>query len=147
MKLISICIPCYNEEKNISPIYRKVKEEIEKLNEYKYEIIFADNHSSDGSIEVLREIAATDSNVKVILNQANFGLMRSQRNCVFHAKGDAIICLACDLQEPAELIPEFIKGWEEGYKIVWGQKTNSKESSMKIELVDIDKAFKYYQIK
>lgn len=131
MKKISICIPCYNEEKNIMYAYDRVKQVLQGLPEYDYEIIFADNSSQDGSRELLRKLAGRDKKVKVILNMRNFGPARSGKNACYHAQGDAVISMPCDLQEPPEMIPEFIKYWEEGHSIVWGQKTRSKENSIK----------------
>lgn len=131
MKKISIGIPCYNEEKNIELIYQAVSSQMRNLSQYEYEIIFEDNASTDSSAIVLREIAAKDKHVKVILNQANFGIERSTYNCMKNASGDAYISICGDLQEPAELIPEFIKNWEENYELVLGQKTSSKENKLK----------------
>lgn len=128
MKHISIMTPCYNEEGNIENIYKAVKEQFDKLPQYTYEHIFIDNYSTDRSREILREIATKDKNVKVIFNARNFGPNRSGTYGMFQGTGDALICIVCDLQDPPELIPEFLKKWEEGYKVVLGQKTKSKEN-------------------
>lgn len=127
MKKISICIPCYNEEENVKIIYNEVKKELEKL-PYNYEIIFADNASTDKTQENLKQIAAKDTCVKVIINMQNYGLMHSQKNCIYHANGDAVIGIVCDLQEPPSMIPSFIREWEKGFYVVWGQKTQSEEN-------------------
>lgn len=130
MKKISICIACYNEEKNIPLLYERVKNVINKIPQYNFEVIFSDNASKDSSINILRNIAYKDKRVKVIINNRNFGALRSGKNCLFHSKGDAIISLTCDLQDPPEMIPEFIKKWENGEKVVWGQKTKSEEKKI-----------------
>lgn len=141
MKKISICIPCYNEEKNIPRIYSQISNIMQELADYQYELIFADNHSSDRSEEVLRQIATEDTHVKVILNMRNFGPGRSGKNVLFAADGDAAVSLACDLQDPPEMIPQFIKNWEKGNAIVWGQKVGSREGKLKYLLREL-----YYKI-
>ncbi len=128
-KMVSIIVPCYNEEDNIGQLYSALTEQLEKVKEkYTYEIIFADNGSTDGSESIFRELSLKDKCVKVIFNQTNFGGDPSITNLYRRASGDAIIAIACDLQEPPELIPEFIKEWENGYEVAWGQKTKSMEN-------------------
>lgn len=141
MKKISVCIPCYNEEKNIMNAYRRVSAVMKALDQYDYEILFADNASKDGSEAILRQLATEDKHVKVIFNMRNYGPMRSGKNACFRATGDAVISLPCDLQEPPEMIPEFVKEWEKGNLIVWGQKTKSKENPVKYFLRGV-----YYKI-
>lgn len=131
MKKISICIACYNEEKNIENTYHRLTDILSKISNYEYEIIFEDNCSKDSSEKILRELAADDSRVKVIFNNRNFGAMRSAKNVFFSATGDAIISMPCDLQEPPEMIPVFIEEWEKGNSIVWGQKVKSEEGKIK----------------
>ena len=128
MKTVSICIACYNEEKNIPLLYNRVKNVIDKISNYNFEMVFADNASTDSSVNILRAIANKDKRVKVIINTRNFGALRSGKNCLFRATGDAIISITCDLQDPPEMIPLFIKEWEKGELVVWGQKTKSKEN-------------------
>lgn len=127
-KLISVMTPVYNEEGNIENLYQAVKEQFKNLPQYRYEHIFIDNHSTDHSRDILRAIAGEDANVKVIFNTRNFGPNRSGTYGMLQAKGDALICIVCDLQDPPELIPTFLKKWEEGFSIVVGQKTRSKEN-------------------
>lgn len=127
MQKISIVIPCYNEENNIENMYIEVSKQMEKISQYEYEIIFIDNDSMDGSQTVLRRIANDDSHVKVIFNNRNFGPGRSGVHAFLQATGDAVICLACDFQDPPELIPRFVEAWENGAKVVWGQKSSSQE--------------------
>jgi polyisoprenyl-phosphate glycosyltransferase len=128
MKLISIVTPCYNEEENISIIYTKVKKVFFNLPKYTYEHIFIDNASTDKTVEKLRQIASVDKNVKIILNSRNFGHIRSPFYGLLQAQGDAVALVVADLQDPPELLTEFIKKWEEGYKIVVGVKPKSKEN-------------------
>ena len=120
--------PVYNEEKNINNLYLAVKEQFEDMPQYEYEHIFIDNYSTDKSREILKDLATKDKNVKVIFNARNFGPNRSGTYGMLQATGDALICIVCDLQDPPSMIPTFLKKWEEGYKVVMGQKTSSKES-------------------
>lgn len=131
MKKISIAVPCYNEEKNIEMAYERIKKVLEKMSNYEYEFIFGDNCSTDDSQKVLRALAARDKKVKIIFNNRNFGPERSSKNILFSATGDAVIGLPCDLQDPPEMIPQFIEEWERGNLIVWGQKTKSREGKIK----------------
>ncbi|MCR5487739.1 MAG: glycosyltransferase [Lachnospiraceae bacterium] len=129
-RTISIVICCYNEEDNIELMYQAVSKEMASFPQYDYEIIFEDNDSEDRSQEILKRICSQDEHVKAILNQCNFGPDRSYVNCLVSSSGDAVISIPCDFQEPPELIPQFIQGWEEGYEIVWGQKVTSKENKI-----------------
>lgn len=129
MKKISLVSSCYNEEENIDVLYERTMKSIESFEKkYEFEYILLDNGSTDNTAGKLRELAQKDSRVKVILNARNFGHIRSPYYGMLQATGDAIIYLASDLQDPPELIPEFIEKWEQGYKIVLGQKTESEES-------------------
>jgi len=128
--LISIVTPCFNEDSNVRELYCRVKEIFATLSGYRYEHIFIDNVSKDRTINILREIAAEDKNVKVILNSRNYGHIRSPYHAMLQARGDAVIFLAADFQEPPELIINYVKKWEEGYLIVIGVKKQSEESSL-----------------
>jgi glycosyltransferase involved in cell wall biosynthesis len=121
-KTISVVTPCYNEELNIAEAYEAVRQVFEThLPDYQREHIFCDNASTDASQRMLRELAARDPHVKVILNARNFGPMKSNYNGVMAATGDAVLVfLPCDLQDPPEMLPDFVKKWEEGYEIVYG---------------------------
>jgi glycosyltransferase involved in cell wall biosynthesis len=130
MKLISIVTPCYNEENNVRELYNKVKAVMAGLANYRYEHIFIDNASTDGTVAILREIAQADKNLKVIVNARNFGHIRSPFHAILQAQGDAVISIVADLQDPPELISEFIKKWESGCKIVVGVKKKSRESRL-----------------
>ena len=141
MKHISVMTPCYNEEGNIMNIYQAVKAQFDKLPQYTYEHIFIDNCSTDRSREILRALAKQDKNVKVILNARNFGPNRSGTYGMFQGTGDALICIVCDLQDPPDMIPVFLEKWEEGYKVVMGQKTKSKENPLMFQVRKL-----YYKI-
>ncbi len=127
-KLISIITPCYNEEGNIYILYDRVKKVLANFPQFDYEHLFIDNYSSDRSREILREIASKDKNIKAIFNARNFGVNRSGWHAFHHVKGDAVISLVADLQDPPEMIAQFLEKWEEGYQIVIGVKHKSKEN-------------------
>ena len=129
-KLISVVSGCYNEEGNVRECYEQVKKVFQEIGRYRYEHIFIDNASKDGTVAILREIAAKDKNVKVIINARNFGHIRSPHHAMLHARGDAVISLVSDLQDPPELIKEFIKKWEEGFLVVIAVKADSDESAV-----------------
>ncbi len=128
MKKISIITPCYNEQSNVEALYNRVREIFSGLTSYKYEHIFIDNCSSDSTVEILKVIAKKDRNVKVIVNSRNFGHIRSPIHAIKQSSGDAAMFIACDFQDPPDLIPEFIEKWEEGYKIVIGVRKQSLEN-------------------
>jgi len=128
MALFSIVTPCYNEEENVAEVCRRVREVFAGLPAHRYEHIFIDNASKDRTVAILKEIARSDPNVKIIVNARNFGHIRSPFYGLLQAKGDAALSLSADLQDPPDLIPEFIRKWEEGFRVVVGVKTESGES-------------------
>jgi len=125
---ISVMTPCYNEEENVELLYEKVKNEFNDLKKYDYEHIFIDNASTDNTVNILKKIAAIDKNLKIIVNSRNFGHIRSPYYGLLQGSGDAVIYLASDFQDPPEMIKDFISKWKDGYKIVLGVKSQSKES-------------------
>lgn len=127
---MSVVTPCYNEAGNVRPLYEELKAVLATLPKWTYEIIFIDNASNDGTQEILRELARQDKNVRVIFNVRNFGHIRSPHHGLLQAKGDVVVYMASDLQDPPSLIPEFVKKWEEGYKVVMGVKTTSEEAPL-----------------
>jgi glycosyltransferase involved in cell wall biosynthesis len=127
-KLLSIMTPCFNEEENVEEIYRQVDAVTKTMPQYEWEHIFIDNASTDGTVAILRKLAAADPRVKVIVNTRNFGQIRSPFHAVLQAKGEAVITIVADLQDPPALIPDFVAKWEAGYPIVLGQKISSDES-------------------
>lgn len=128
-KLISIVTPCYNEEANIDELYQRIVEVMSRL-DYDYEHIFIDNCSTDNSHAKLRALAAQDKRVKLIFNARNFGHIRSPYHALLQARGDAAVLIASDLQDPPEMIEEFVKKWEEGFKTVMAVKPESEESRL-----------------
>ena len=129
MKTISIVTPCYNEELNIRDCRDAVRKLFDnELKGYRREHIFCDNASTDDSSAILRAIAAEDPAVRVILNARNFGPLRNTFNGVMAATGDAVLLfLPADMQDPPELLPEFVKLWEQGYEIVYGIRATREE--------------------
>ncbi|KAF0226207.1 MAG: glycosyl transferase [Erysipelotrichaceae bacterium] len=125
-KLISIISSCYNEGENIIPLYQSITEIMNGFPQYRYELLFADNGSSDDTAEKLEQIALRDAHVKVVINLKNYGPDRSGTYLIYKASGDAVICMASDFQDPPEMIPLFIQHWEQGHKLVWGQRTSTK---------------------
>ncbi len=130
MKLISVISPCYNEEGNVQVLTDRVRELFAGMPQYRYEHIIIDNHSSDATVDILRGIAASDPNVKVIVNARNFGHLRSPQHALLEAQGDAVVVLLSDLQDPPELIVEFLREWETGYSIVVAVKSSSEENGL-----------------
>jgi polyisoprenyl-phosphate glycosyltransferase len=128
-KLISIVTPCYNEQDNVSDCYEAVRRVFEQeLPEYDFEHLFCDNASKDLTPEVLRQLAAHDPRVKVIYNARNFGPFCSTFNGLLSTRGDAVVVLlAADLQDPPEVIPEFVRRWQAGYQIVYGVRKAREE--------------------
>jgi polyisoprenyl-phosphate glycosyltransferase len=133
-KLITIITPCYNEELNVREVHRRLMEVAAGLPQYRFEHLFIDNASRDRTVEILREMAAQDPGVKVIVNARNFGADRSGMNGFLRAQGDALGCIAADLQDPPELFVEMIKQWEEGFPIVAAIKNSSDESGVMYRL-------------
>jgi glycosyltransferase involved in cell wall biosynthesis len=131
MKKISLVVPCYNEEANIEALYEAITEEFRtELPGYDYELIYIDNDSKDHSRDIIRLLAMKDPHVKGILNAKNFGQFNSPYYGLLQMTGDCVITLACDFQDPVDMIHKFVAGWEEGYKIVIGVKTKSKENPL-----------------
>ena len=130
MRKISVITPCYNEEMNVLECYQRLKLIMEsKLSKYDYEHIFADNSSVDGTVKKLKEIASRDNRVKIIVNSRNVGPFRNMWNAMKSATGDAIVpLLPADLQDPPEVISEFVSRWEQGDLIVYGVRKNRQES-------------------
>jgi glycosyltransferase involved in cell wall biosynthesis len=130
LKTLSIVNPCFNEEGNVRELYERVKAVMTRLGHYRYEHIFIDNSSRDGTAEILKELAAADRNVKVIVNTRNFGHIRSPFHAMQQARGDAVISLCSDLQDPPELIEEMVRHWENGMPVVIAVKKSSDENGL-----------------
>jgi len=134
MKLISIVTACFNEEENVREVCEQVREVMAGLPGYDYEHIFIDNASTDRTVAILRELASEDRRVKVIVNARNFGHIRSPCHAILQARGDAVISIVADLQDPPGMIADFVRKWEEGYKVVMGIKQGSQESVLMFAL-------------
>ncbi len=130
MKLISVVTGCFNEEDNVDELCARIRSQFERLPAYDYEHIFIDNASTDATVRRIKAIAAHDRRVKLIVNTRNFGHIRSPMHALLQARGDAVIAMASDLQEPPELIGEFIAKWEQGFRIVAGVKPRSQRTSV-----------------
>jgi glycosyltransferase involved in cell wall biosynthesis len=130
LKTISIVTPCYNEQENVEELYRQVRDVMAGIGRYPYEHIFIDNSSLDETVPILRRLAAADQNVKVIINARNFGHIRSPMHALLQARGDAVLLIVADLQDPTNLIPTFIAEWEAGSYMVLGIKRTSEENSL-----------------
>ena len=128
MKLISIVTGCFNEQDNVEPLVERIRAVFLELPQYGYEHIFIDNCSNDHTVDRIKAIAARDKRVKLIVNTRNFGHIRSPMHGVLAARGDAVILMASDLEDPPELIPEFLRRWEAGYKVVAGVKTRTQDA-------------------
>lgn len=129
MKKISILLPCYNEIENIEAMVMSLKKVMsESLNTYDYEIVIIDNCSVDGTRDVIEKLCAEDHRVKAIFNVTNFGQFNSPFYGMCQCTGDCVIPICCDFQDPVDMIPVFVKEWENGHKIVSGIKSSSKES-------------------
>ncbi len=133
-KLISVVTPCFNEEGNVDELHRRIAAQFETLPDYDFEHIYIDNASTDGTAAAIRRLASADSRVKAIFNTRNFGHIRSPIHAILQAKGDAVVSMASDLQDPPELIPEFVRQWEAGFKVVAGVKPCSKETPLMFAL-------------
>lgn len=138
MKIVSIVIPTYNEEKNIMAVYERVCSLFcDSLSNYEMQILFIDNASRDNSRVLIEELCHRDKRVQAIFNATNFGFSRSSFYGLSQAEGDCAVMLYADMQDPPEVIPEFVKKWEEGYKIVTGIKSRSKENKFMYGLRNI----------
>jgi glycosyltransferase involved in cell wall biosynthesis len=142
MKFISIVTPCYNESGNVSELVARVQKVMENdLPGYTYEHIFIDNASTDNTLSELRRLCAENDRIKVIVNSRNFGHMRSPVYGMLQAKGDVILSIVSDLQDPPEMIPDFICEWEKGYDIVLAIKKDSAENGLMFKVREL-----YYMV-
>jgi glycosyltransferase involved in cell wall biosynthesis len=131
MKTITLFSGTFNEVDNVEELLRRVWAAVEPFaDKYRFEYLIIDNDSQDGTQELLRKLAATDSRLKLIFNRRNFGHIRSGYYGLLQARGDAVVVLVSDLQDPPELIPRFIAEWEAGYKLVLAVKNESEESRL-----------------
>ena len=136
MKLISIVTPVFNEEENINYYYETVTSAIMSFEKsYNFEFIITDNNSSDKTLELLREISSKDKRLKIFKLSKNYGYQKSLWTGICQSNGDAVIPMDCDLQDPPELIKEFIKHWEDKNKIVYGIRNSRKEKFLETKKI------------
>jgi len=130
IKTVSIITPCFNEEGNVGELYQRVRNVMAHLGRYRYEHIFIDNNSTDATVEILKQIASYDTNVKLIVNSRNFGHIRSPIHALYQTTGDAVIGITADLQDPPEMIADFVREWENGYSMVLGIRNKREENPL-----------------
>lgn len=130
MKSISIITPCRNEEENVEGIYEAVRAVMAGLGRYRYEHIFIDNASTDRTVELVKRLAVKDRNVKLLVNTRNFGQVGSPMYALSQTRGDAVIGIVADFQDPPELIPQMVEAWEQGYPMVLCIKRTSAENPL-----------------
>ena len=137
MKKISILIPTFNEESNVVPISEAIIQQMEKMPEYDYELVYIDNDSTDSTRKLIRELCDSNPKIKAIFNAKNYGQFNSPYYGIMQCTGDCVIEMAADFQDPVELIPRYVEEWENGYKIVLAKKVSSKESRVVYNLREL----------
>ena len=125
---VGVVLPCYNEEGNVDELYERLKKVFDGLPQYTYELLFIDNASTDRTVEKIKSLISRDSRVKLIVNARNFGHIRSPYHALMEANGDCVVVMCTDLQDPPELIPEFLSQWARGASMVLGKKKTSQET-------------------
>ena len=134
-KLISIVVPVFNEEDNIDNFYNTVSPLLDGLQElYEFEILFTDNHSTDRTFSMIHALHLRDPRVRCLRYSKNFGYQRSIYMGYLRSRGEAVLQLDVDLQDPPELMLEFLCKWEEGYKFVYGQRLSRQEGWLTLRL-------------
>ena len=141
MNKISVVVPMYYEEEVAKECYTRLKNVLEKIENYNYEIIFINDGSKDKTLEILKEIAKENKNVKIISFSRNFGHQCAVTAGLRYVTGDAIVIIDADLQDPPELIPEMIKLWEEGNEVIYG-KRKSREGESRFKLLTASMFYK-----
>jgi len=126
MNKISVVTPCFNEAENVEELCLRIRKTMEAL-DVEYEHILIDNSSADDTVKILKGLAAEDARIKIIVNTRNFGHIRSPYYGLLQGSGEAVVIMASDLQDPPEMIPEFVQKWRQGFKVVVGVKTQSEE--------------------
>lgn len=130
MKQISLVFPVYNEEEVLPLLYKRVGRIIEELH-YEVEVILINDGSQDASLSLMQEFHTQDPRFKVIDFARNFGHQIAITAGIDFASGDAVILLDADLQDPPELLPQFLKKWEEGYQVVYAVRKTRQEHILK----------------
>ncbi len=129
-KLITICVPVFNEEQNVEPLYEALLPVVASLSQYEFEILFTDNHSTDGTFNILERLSLRDPRIRIIRFSRNFGFQRSIFTAYANARGEAAVQIDCDLQDPPSLILDFVRKWEEGHRVVYGIRGSRKEGAL-----------------
>ena len=127
-KTVSVVVPIYNEISLLDEIYNRINNVFKNLDNYVYEIIFFDDGSTDGTRKGIEEMCQKHEEVKAVFYSKNFGYLKNTFYCFQQAKGDCAIIVHADLQNPPELIPEFLEKWENGSQVVLGVKNQSREN-------------------
>lgn len=127
-KIISIITGVYNESATVQEVYSVIRKFFSELTEYDYEHIFMDNCSTDNTVGILKQIAASDKHIRILVYSKNFGPIKTELVGYRYASGDAVIPFEANLKDPPELISDFIKKWEEGYKVVYGVRVRTRDN-------------------
>ena len=128
-KMISVIIPVYNEDENIKLAYDALTlVMLDIQDKYDYELLFTDNHSTDNTFEIIRDLSQTDNRIRALKFSRNFGYQRSILTGYLHARGDMAVQIDCDMQDPPEIIKKFLKHWEMGYDVVYGVRRSRREN-------------------
>jgi glycosyltransferase involved in cell wall biosynthesis len=128
-KTITILCPVFNESENIENFYKVFHNHVQLLKDYRFNFIFADNHSTDDSFSIIQRLSANNNNISGMRFSKNFGYMKSIYTGFINSKGDACVVFDCDLQDPPTLINEFLAAWESGFKVIYGERVTRIESS------------------
>lgn len=128
--LISVLTPCFNEAENIEELCRRIRQTMESIDGVDYEHVLIDNCSTDDTVARLRAEITADPRIRLIVNARNFGQVRSPYYALLQCTGQAVVVLASDLQDPPELIPQFIAQWRSGKRVVLGVKASSEETRL-----------------
>jgi len=120
---LSVIVPCYNEEAVLAETHRRLSDVLERIDGIGYEVVYVDDGSRDGTARILADLQADDHHVRVVRFSRNFGHQTAVTAGLEHAKGDAVVLIDADLQDPPEVIPEFVARWREGYHVAYGVRT------------------------
>jgi len=122
--LISVIVPCYNEEQVIVETHRQLVTTLAALDDLDFEIVYVDDGSSDKTVDLLRTIQSADKRTRVVRLARNFGHQLAVSAGLEHSAGDAVVIIDADLQDPPEVIPEMVERWRDGYHVVYGMRTD-----------------------
>lgn len=126
MKKVTILIPAYNEEESLPYLYKRLEDLINSIDNYEFEILFVNDGSKDNTLNLIKEYRKQDSRISYVNFSRNFGKEVAMLAGFDYAKGDCVIIIDADLQDPPELIPTLLKYWEEGYDDVYAQRRSRK---------------------